>query len=152
MLALLDPKIWLVFILAVGISFAVGHHKGYAESEAEQAAAIVEANLQARQVEQAMTAKLNETTAKLRKENDAAKSQITTLRNDVASGAVRLSIATQASVSTASDTAPTCGNQQARAELDPKAANALISIAADGDEAIRKLNSCIDSYNQVRIK
>jgi hypothetical protein len=99
-----------------------------------------------------MTAKLNETTAKLRKENDAAKSQITTLRNDVASGAVRLSIATQASVSTTSDTAPTCGNKQARAELDPAAANTLISIAADGDEAIRKLNSCIDSYNQVRIK
>jgi len=152
MLSLLDPKIWLAFLLAIGISFAVGHHKGYAQSEAEQAVAIAEANAQARQVEQVMTTKLNETATKLRKENDAAKTQITTLRNDVASGAVRLSIATQASVSTASDTAPTCGNQQARAELDPTAANALISIAADGDEAIRKLNSCIDSYNQVRIK
>jgi hypothetical protein len=99
-----------------------------------------------------MTAKLNETATKLKKENDAAKSQINTLRNYVASGVVRLSIATQTSVSTASNTAPASGNQQARAELDPKAANALISIAADGDEAIRKLNSCIDSYNQVRVK
>ena len=152
MLSLLDPKIWLAFLLAVGLSFAVGHHKGYAQSEAEQAIAIAEANAQARQVEQVMTTKLNETATKLKKENDVAKSQITTLRNDVASGAVRLSIATQASVSTTSDTAPTCGNKQARAELDPAAANTLISIAADGDEAIRKLNSCIDSYNQVRIK
>jgi prophage endopeptidase len=152
MLSLLDPKIWLAYALVISLSFAVGHYKGYGKSEAEQAAAIVEANLQARQVEQVMTTKLNETTAKLRKENDAAKSQINTLRSDVASGAVRLSIATQASVHTPSDTAPASGNQQARAELDPKAANALISIAADGDEAIRKLNSCIDSYNQVRIK
>ena len=59
MLSLLDPRIWLAFALAVGLSFAVGHHKGYAQSEAEQAAAIVEANTQARQVEQVMTTKLN---------------------------------------------------------------------------------------------
>jgi hypothetical protein len=48
MLSLLDPKIWLAFLLAVGLSFAVGHHKGYAQSEAEQAIAIAEANAQAR--------------------------------------------------------------------------------------------------------
>jgi len=152
MLSLLDPRIWLAFALAVGLSFAAGHYKGYAASEAEQAIVILEANAQARLVEQLMTTKLNETTTKLRKENDAAKSQITTLRSNVASGALRLSIAAPSCVPTAPDTAPASGNQQARAELDPTAANALIAIAADGDEAIRKLNSCIDAYNQVRIK
>jgi len=152
MLSLLDPRIWLAFALAVGLSFTAGHYKGYAASEADQAVAIAEANSKAREVEQLMTTKLNETTTKLKKENDAAKSQITALRSNVASGALRLSIAAPSCVSAAPDTPAASGNQQARAELDPTAANALIAIAADGDEAIRKLNSCIDSYNQVRIK
>jgi prophage endopeptidase len=97
-----------------------------------------------------MTTKLNETATKLKKENDAAKSQITTLRNDVASGAVRLSIATKTGLYASTDTAFTSGNQQTRTELDPTAALGLIAIAADGDSAIRQLNACITAYEQIR--
>ena len=51
-------------------------------------------------------------------------------------------------MSTASGT----GAGEARAELDPAAADDLVSIATDGDIAIRKLNYCIDQYNAVRAK
>lgn len=152
MLSLFNPTVWLGLALAFGLTFWAGHHKGYAQSEMEQAVAIAQANDEARAVERTMTTKLNETTAKLRKENDAAKTQITFLRLDVASGNLRLSIPAKTSVCASSDTAITSGNNEARTELDAKTADALISITADGDEAIRKLNACIDSYNQVRIR
>lgn len=152
MLSLFNPTLWLGLAVAFGLTFWAGHHKGYAQSEMEQAVAIAQANDEARAVERAMTTKLNETTAKLKKENDAAKTQITFLRLDVASGNLRLSIPTKTSVCPSSDTAITSGNNEARTELDAKTADALISITADGDEAIRKLNACVDSYNQVRIK
>lgn len=51
-----------------------------------------------------------------------------------------------------SATASTGGGQEARAELAPEAAAALVSIAGDGDDAIRSLNACIDAYEAVRLR
>ena len=150
-MSLLDPRLWMAFALACGLSFWAGHHKGYALSELEQSVAIAEANAHSAQVEKVMNEELTNMSNKLKDTQNAAKAKIETLRTDIASGAVRLSIATKTSVCTATDTAFASGNQQTRTELEPAAALGLISIAADGDEAIRKLNSCIDSYNQVRI-
>lgn len=35
-------------------------------------------------------------------------------------------------------------------ELDPSTSIELLSIAADGDAAIRDLNECLDSYEALR--
>ena len=95
-------------------------------------------------IESSMRDEAAATTAKLEKEKQDAQTKINQLRANVASGAVSLSIRASCSAST------TAGDSEARAELDPKAADDLIAITADGDQAIIELNSCIDFYNNLR--
>ena len=83
------------------------------------------------------------------KDKADAKKSIDTLAADLRSGAVRLSIATTGQPA-ANGNGATTGPGQARAELDPAAAEALVRITADGDDAIRDLNSCIAQYDAVR--
>jgi len=95
-------------------------------------------------IESSMRDEAAATTAKLEKEKRDAQTKVDQLRADVAAGAVRLSVRASCSASTAA------GDSEARAELDPKTADDLIAIAADGDQAIIELNSCIDFYNNLR--
>jgi predicted ATPase len=95
-------------------------------------------------IESAMQDEAAATTAKLEKEKHDAEIKVNQLRADVAAGAVRLSVRASCSASTAA------GDSEARAELDPKTADDLIAITADGDQAIIELNSCIDFYNNLR--
>jgi len=147
MFSLTNPWILLGILSIVISSFFYGHHQAYIEQEAE----VARLNLLERQKEAEMVKIADNHATELRKANENAKVQIAKLQSDVASGAIRLSIATRA-VQTSADTAPTSGNTEARSELDPEAANTLISIASDGDKAIRSLNACIDIYNEVRSK
>lgn len=66
---------------------------------------------------------------------------------DLRSGALRLSIRTTAQ--TGRNHGATAGPVQARADIDPADAAALVRITEDGDNAIRDLNTCIDGYAQV---
>ena len=95
-------------------------------------------------IESSMRDEAAATTAKLEKEKRDAQTKVDQLRADVAAGAVRLSVRASCSASTAA------GDSEARAELDPKTADDLIAITADGDQAIIELNSCIDFYNKLR--
>jgi len=64
---------------------------------------------------------------------------------------LRLSIPVSSnSVCSTDSTRASNGDTNARADLDTKTAEDLIAITADGDKAIRALNACITSYNQVR--
>ena len=147
MFSLTNPWV-LVGILGLVISsYFYGHHAAYNE----QAVEIARLNAIERDKEAEMVKIADVHATELRKANDEAKIKITQLQSDVASGAIRLSIATR-SVQTSSDTTPPSGNTEARSELDPEAANALITIASDGDKAIRSLNACVDIYNEVRSK
>lgn len=122
-----------VFIACLTMAFFTGKYQERQEIKAEVT-----------RIESAMQDEAAATTAKLEKEKRDAELKVNQLRADVAAGAVRLSVRASCSAST------TAGDQQARAELDPKAADDLISIAADGDQAIIELNSCIDFYNNLR--
>lgn len=114
---------------------------------AEHAQALQRAEQGARAKEQAWQAAQNELQAKYEQEKKDAESKIADLRRRVRSGAVRMSIpATACAVSQN----PGTGAVQTRAELDPKDADDLIAIAADGDAAIRELNLCIDKYNALK--
>lgn len=95
-------------------------------------------------IESSMRDEAAATTAKLEKEKRDAQTKVDQLRADVAAGAVRLSVRASCSASTAA------GDSEARAELDPKVADDLIAITADGDQAIIELNTCIDFYNKLR--
>jgi DNA-binding protein YbaB len=111
--------------------FTAGRHQAYLEQQAE--IARIEAE---RAVEVAKAAE------QLHKDKEDAQQKINQLRADVASGAQRLSIRASCSATVAG------GDPEARAELDPKTADDLIAITADGDQAIIELNSCIDLYNK----
>ena len=114
---------------------------------AEHAQALQRAEQKARAKEQAWQSTHNELQAQYEQEKKDAESKIADLRRRVQSGAVRMSVnATACAVSTNTRT----GAVETRAELDPKDADDLIAIAADGDAAIRDLNLCIDKYNALK--
>lgn len=121
------------FIGCLLIAFFAGKYQERQEIKAEVT-----------RIESAMQDEAAATTAKLEKEKRDAEIKVKQLRADVAAGAVRLSVRASCSASTAA------GDSETRAELDPKAADDIIAITADGDQAIIELNSCIDFYNNLR--
>jgi len=147
MFSLTNPWILIGILSVVISSYFYGHHQAYIEQEAE----VARLNLIEREKEAEMVKIADNHATELRKANDQAKAKITKLQSDVASGAVRLSIATR-SVQVSTDSTSATGGTETRAELDPEVANALITIASDGDKAINQLNACVDIYNEVRSK
>lgn len=121
----------IAVVLVLIMVFYAGHHQAYLEQQEEINRIAAERAIEAAKVAD-----------QLHKDKLDAQQKINQLRADVASGAQRLSI--RASCSTSA----TGGAAEARAELDPKTADDLIAITADGDQAIIELNSCIDLYNK----
>jgi prophage endopeptidase len=114
---------------------------------------IAKLNAEARQKEQALVAAVNAQANQLMKANQNAKLQAQKRNSDIESGALKLRIAVKASecsVPTSTDTAPSSGANlgTASAELDPATAKSLVGITDEGDTAIRKLNTCISLYNE----
>ena len=147
MLSLTNPWVLVGVLSLVISSYFYGHHAAYVEQEAE----VARLNLIERDKEQQMAQLVNSHARELERSNRDAKDKVTKLQSDIASGELRLSIATR-SVQTCSTSSSTSGNTESRAELDPEASKSLVAITADGDSAIRQLNACIDIYNQVRSK
>jgi len=109
-------------------------------------------NEKARETEKQMTVVATTYADTLRKSNKDAEKKITTLRANVATGNLRLSIPTQSPVCSSSVAPTTDGDNsgETRTELDRSVAESLINITAEGDTAIRKLNACIETYNTLR--
>ena len=123
----------VIAILILGGVFAAGRHQAYLEQQEEIA-----------RISKSMKEEADKESDKLKKEKQDALSKVNQLRADVAAGSVRLSVRSSCASS------PAGGDAEARAELDGQTAQDLISIAADGDQAIIELNSCIDLYNNLR--
>jgi phosphosulfolactate synthase (CoM biosynthesis protein A) len=121
----------IAVLLVLIMVFYAGRHEMYLEQQEE----IV-------RIEKERAAVMQAATEQLHKDKEDAQKKINQLRADVASGAQRLSIRASCSATA------TSGAAEARAELDPKTADDLIAITADGDQAIIELNSCIDLYNK----
>jgi hypothetical protein len=145
MFSLLNPWVLVGILGLVLSSYFYGHHAAYVEQEAE----IARLNLIERNKEEQMQQMADNHAKELRKANLNAKVEIIKLQSDIADGKLRFSVRT---VSACQDTATTNGNTESRAELDPTVSQALIAITADGDNAIRQLNACINIYNEVRDK
>lgn len=134
-------------VAALGIYFT-GHHRGWAERDAEMQVEIAKKNEQSRQVEQKLTSQINETSTKLLEANNVLDKKSTDLDRAIRAGRVRLptSSCVQATTSTTTATPDTTD----ASESDRQTLLLIAQIAADGDKAINSLNACIDAYNQVK--
>jgi hypothetical protein len=154
-MSLFNPWVLLGILMTVLGAFGSGYYKGGEDENARQQVEIASLNAKARDTEQAM-AKVAETYGQtLRKANDVAKVKEAKLRNDVVSGKLRLFIPVKAPdcpLQAAPDAPVAVGDNsgEASAELSGQASEDLIAIASEGDTAIRKLNSCIESYETLR--
>jgi hypothetical protein len=154
-MSLFNPWVILGIVLAVLGSFGAGYSTGELNEYERQQLEIAALNAKARETEQAM-AKVAQTYAEtLRKANNVAKIKENRLRDDIASGALSLRVAVKApqcALQAATDAAVASGGDAGTtsAELDRSVADALIAITAEGDAAIRKLNTCIQTYDQMR--
>lgn len=151
-MSIFNPWVILGFILAMLSAAAGGYSKGKHDENARQQIEIAALNTKARETEQNMAVVAQTYAQTLRSAQNAAKTKETRLRADVATGNLRLSIPTQSPVCSTPTTALASGSDggETRTELSGSVSEALISIAAEGDAAIRKLNSCITLYNEVR--
>lgn len=152
-MSLFNPYVLLGIFLAILGSFGGGYYKGEQNEYERQQIEIARLNQQARETEQRMGEVAQTYAQTLRKANNVAKAKETKLRTDIASGERKLFIPVKTScpVSSAGSAASAAGDsRETRTELDRAVAEALIAITADGDQAIRKLNACIDQYETLR--
>jgi prophage endopeptidase len=145
MFSLMNPWVIVGILGLVLSSYFYGHHQAYVEQEAEVARLNAVERDKEKQMQNMVVSHANE----LRKANQNAKSEVIKLQSDLSTGQLRFSAHT---LSTCQNTSTANGDTETRAELDPEVSQALVSITADGDSAIRELNTCIDIYEQMRSK
>lgn len=156
-MSIFNPWVILGFVLAMGTAFSGGYYKGKDAEYQRQQIEIAELNAKARETEQAM-AKVAQTYGDtLRKANNVAKAKENQLRADLSNGSLKLRLPVKApncavSVSETTTAASGSDSGEARAESGGSVdvAADLLQIAADGDAAIRKLATCIETYETLR--
>ncbi len=157
-MSLLNPWVLLGIVMAVLSAFGGGYYKGKDSEYQRQQLEIAALNAKARETEQAM-AKVAQTYGDtLRKANNVAKAKENQLRADLNSGALKLRLPVKAptcpsvpvpetaTVASGSDS----GEARAESSGSVDVAADLLQIAADGDAAIRKLNTCLEAYETIR--
>jgi len=153
-MSIFNPWVLLGIITAVLTSFGSGYYKGKHDESNRNQIEVARLNAEARQTEQRMGEVARTYSETLRKSQNVAKTKETKLRADIATGNLRLSIPTQGSVCPSPDTASATGSNSGEAGAEPSGsidvAADLLQIAADGDAAIRKLNTCIQTYETLR--
>jgi len=154
------PLPWLIVGALVSLfgTYQVGHHYGWLERDGDMKIAIAQKNDEARQIEQNMTEKLSQQSAKLQEANDAINKKTTALA--VANRAGKLRLCPPSNLQTTTSTAFASGDTKATSEPDGQAdrasdaeratIDAIAEIVAQGDKNTVALNACIDSYNDIR--
>jgi prophage endopeptidase len=143
----------IAFFLAVtliGGVYEYGHHQGYEEERLNVQGAIDEANAAARETEVELNQKVADLSTQLVKAKQDAQKQIAQRDADIASGKLQLYVRTKSPVCPTTNAPASSGPNPTTAELDPAFAQSLVAVTDDGDTAIRKLNACIATYNQVK--
>jgi hypothetical protein len=144
------PLPWLIVGLLVSLfgTYRGGYHFGWHDRDAEMQIAIAKKNEEARELEKNMTSKLADQETKLRKAQDDIAKKQSAMHELARTGRMRLPTASCPQASPSAST-PT-GNSTDASELERQTIATLIDIAAEGDKAILKLNSCVAAYNEVR--
>ena len=154
------PLPWLIVGVLISLfgTYRVGHHYGWLERDDDMKIAIAKKNDEARQIEQNMTEKLNQQSAKLQEANNAINQKTTALAVANRAGKLRLCPTSnvQATPSTSVATTDTKATSQPDRQTDTASdaeratIEAIAEIVAQGDKNTAALNACIDSYNEVR--
>jgi hypothetical protein len=154
------PLPWLIVGALVSLfgTYQVGHHYGWLERDEDMKIAIAQKNEEARQIEQNMTEKLSQQSAKLQEANDAINKKTTALAVANRAGKLRLcpssnvQTPTSASIASTDSKATSQPDGQADTASDAERAtiDAIAEIVAQGDRNTIALNACVDSYNEVR--
>ena len=149
-MSLFNPYVLLGIVLTVLTVFSGGYWKGGKAEAEKQQLEIARLNDEARQKEQALVAAVNTQAVQLVKANNEARVQIKKRNADLAAGVMRLRVPVSCPVQASGDAPAASGANFGTAELQPETAQALVAITDDADAAVRKLNTCITLYNQVR--
>ena len=132
-------------LVACGVVIYAGWQKieaqGVALDQATQQVATLKAAAESRRHTIKLLADLD---TQHTQERERANQTNASLRADVAAGQRRLSVLATSCSPTGSATAAGLGHAEARAELDPAAAERIVRIANDGDDAIRQLTALQD--------
>jgi len=148
------PIPWLIVGVLVSLfgTYRVGHHYGWLERDNDMKIAIAKKNEEARELEKNMTSKLSDQETKLRKAQDEIAKKKSAMHELARTGKLRLPTAScpQASPNPFPASGDSRPEQPDASELERQTIATLIDIAAEGDKAITKLNSCVAAYNEVR--
>ena len=154
------PLPWLIVGVLISLfgTYKVGHHYGWLERDNDMKLAIAKKNEEARQIEQNMSEKLNQQSAKLQEANDAINKKTTALA--VANRAGKLRLCPTSNVQTPTSTTIASSDTKATSQPDRPTdtasdaeratIDAIAEIVAQGDKNTAALNACVDSYNQMR--
>jgi len=137
-------------VLALGGGYFVAEHKGYEKRVAEDKAEIDRLNAEAREKEAELAQTLKEKTAALRKATNAISQKQVVTNQRIDAGELRFP--TSCPVQASSDAGTPAGNPENGTEPERQALKDIVTIAAEGDAAIVKLNACIDQYETVKGK
>jgi len=152
------PYLLLGLSIALFGTYRGGYHYGWADRDHDMKIAIAKKNDEARLIEQNMTEKLSQQSAKLQEANDAINKKTTALA--VANRAGKLRLCPPSNLQTTTSTAFASADSKATSQSDrptnePSDAeratiDAIAEIVAQGDKNTVALNACVDSYNQMR--
>ena len=144
------PLPWLIIGILISLfgTYRGGYHFGWADRDAEMQIAIAKKNSEARELEKNMTSKLANKETELRKAQDEIVKKQSAMHELARTGKLRLP--TASCVQTSPSTTTSTGDKQDATDIERETINTLIDLVTEGDKAITKLNSCIDSYNEVR--
>ena len=143
------PYLLLGLTITLFGTYRGGYHFGWADRDADMQIAIAKKNEEARELEKNMTSKLSDQETKLRKAQDEIAKKQSAMHELARTGRLRLPTASCPQASANSPT-PAGNSDSSQSELERQTIEALIDIAAEGDKAITKLNSCVSAYNEVR--
>jgi len=145
------PLPYLALAIAISLfgSYRGGYHFGWEDRDNDMKIAIAKKNEESRAKEQELGSKLQDQESKLRKAQDEITKKQSAMHELARTG--RLRLPTPSCPQTSTSATPTTGNiQPDQSESERTLITALIDIAADGDKAITKLNSCVAAYEEVR--
>jgi hypothetical protein len=146
------PYLALAICIALFSSYRGGYHFGWEDRDNDMKIAIAKKNEESRAKEQELGSKLQDQEIQLRKAQDDIVKKQSAMHELARTGRLRLPTPSCPQASTSSSTPS--GNPQPidtpQAESERQVIEALIDLAADGDKAITKLNSCVAAYEEVR--
>ena len=152
------PYIALAIGIALFGSYRGGYHFGWQDRDNDMKIAIAQKNDEARQIEQNMSEKLNQQSAKLQEANDAINKKTSALAIANRAGKLRLcapsNVQAPASPPVASANTETASQPDrptdTASDAERATIDAIAEIVAQGDRNTVALNACVDSYNEVR--